>query len=140
MYETAHIGLKEAQLLVESVLQRAGAAPPIAVAVVDRDGSLIAFARMDRTPTIVGEMALNKAYTAARLGVSTLEVAARLRREELQLSIFGDQSFTYFGGGVPLRFDGQVAAGLGVSGRTEEGDQELCEQALRALGALSDNG
>jgi glc operon protein GlcG len=135
MYRTAHLELREAQDLVESVLKAAAAQAqsPIAVAVVDREGTLITFARMDGAPGIVAEMALNKAYTAARLGRSTRNLSAQVRQDDLQLPMFGNQRFTYFGGGVPIGLDGQIVGGLGVSGRTEEEDNALSDQALQAL-------
>ncbi len=135
MYKTASLDLREASNLIESVLRFAAkeAKPPVAVAVVDREGNLITFARMDGASAIIVEMALNKAYTAARLGRSTKDLADQINRDNLQLTMFGNPRYTYFGGGQPIVLEKEVVGGLGISGRSESEDIALGEQALRPL-------
>lgn len=100
-----------------------------AVAVVDDHGELIAFARSDGCPLPSITNAINKAFTAAREGVTTAEIGRRSREEGFPLTNFGDLRYTGWGGGVPISLDGAVVGAVGVSGLPEAEDAALAEWA-----------
>lgn len=104
-----------------------------AVAVVDANGELIAFLRVDgcRLPSIT--IAINKAFTAAREQIPTSELGARSREEGFPMSNFGDPRYVSWGGGVPLVRDGGVIGGIGVSGLPERDDIELATLAAETI-------
>src|SRR3982074_2813798 len=96
------------------------------VAILDDGGNLKAFGRMDGAPILCIEMAQNKAYTAL-FGVST---------QDFFNSIKGDQSLlagiptlarvAAWGGGVPIKGDGEVGGAIGGSGRPAGQDDADC--------------
>jgi glc operon protein GlcG len=101
-----------------------------AIAVCDRHGELLAFLRTDgcRLPSI--NIAINKAFTAAREEKPSRVVGEASRAGGWPMSNFGDPRFTAWGGGVPVRYKGEIAGAIGVSGLPEEEDM-----VLAAMGA-----
>ena len=80
MITAQHVDRKEALRVAESTVAEAmkRSGRPVAVAVVDNDGNLVHFSRMDGTPPLICRIATNKAYTAALVGIDT---AAFQKRE-----------------------------------------------------------
>lgn len=109
--------------------------PPVCLAVCNADGQLGFFLRMDGAPVRLVAIAQAKAYTAARLGVSTADFARRLDRERLTAADFCDSGLTAMQGGVPLSREGRTLLGLGVSGRRTGADEAL---ALRLRDLLEE--
>ncbi|MFN3402501.1 MAG: GlcG/HbpS family heme-binding protein [Cytophagaceae bacterium] len=97
------------------------------VAVTDAHGELIAFMRMENTKFPSINIAINKAYTAARSQRATSELGKASRDSEkgYDLSFYGDSRFTGFGGGYPIKQKDKVVGGVGVSGLSQEEDEEL---------------
>lgn len=106
------------------------------VAVADGHGELLAFLRMDgaKLPSI--NIAINKAWTAARSPKNTSEIGKAVRdiQKGFDISYYGDSKFTGFGGGVPIFENGIVIGAVAVSGLSQEEDEEL---ALFGINALS---
>jgi len=101
---------------------------PICIAVYDKEGFLISLYRMDGASIRSIEISQRKAYTAARMEINTDAVLARLRRENLELSYFGDSKYTALPGGVLLKNNcGRVMGAIGVSGLTAQEDQKISE-------------
>ena len=124
----------EAQRVIDAVRgrleqDRLGAA----VAVVDRHGELMAFLRTDgcRLPSI--QIAINKAYTAAREQIPSKTLGERATEEGFPMTNFGELRYVSWGGGVPIEFDGAVIGAIGVSGLPESDDIELAKTGAAAL-------
>src|ERR1035437_11111680 len=64
---------------------------PICVSVCDECGFLVAFVRMEGAPLRSIEISQNKAFTAVRMGVATDKFQARLERDHLVASYFGER-------------------------------------------------
>jgi glc operon protein GlcG len=98
-----------------------------AVAVVDSHGELLAFVRTDgcRLPSI--NIAINKAYTAAR------ELGEASRRDAFPLTNFGELRYVGWGGGMPIIVNDEVVGAVGVSGLPEQEDMELAKMGIAAL-------
>jgi glc operon protein GlcG len=98
-----------------------------AVAVTDEHGELIAFLRTDdcRLPSI--NIAINKAYTAAREQKQSVSIGQSSRIEGFPMTNFGDLRYTGWGGGVPICHEGEVVGAVGVSGLPEEEDVRLAK-------------
>ena len=120
----------------ELIATNAGAA----VAVVDPHGELVGFARTDGCPLASINIAINKAFTAAREGVPSREIGERSRTEGFPMTNFGDLRYTAWGGGVPLLVAGEVVGAVGVSGLPEEVDMELARKGAAALPSNDDVG
>jgi uncharacterized protein GlcG (DUF336 family) len=101
------------------------------VAILDDGGNLKAFSRMDGTPIPTIEMAQNKAYTAL-LGVSTQEFFNFIQGDPSLLA--GIPTLTRvaaWGGGFPIKVNGEVVGAIGVSGApTVQNDVDCAKAAL----------
>ena len=105
--------------------------PPIAVAIVDRHGDLIHFARMDGAPVRASTLAPNKAYTAARMERHTADILKMIQDRRLDIAFFGDPRYCGLPGGLVVKSGDRTVGGIGVSGRSSEEDHELGLIALR---------
>jgi len=86
------------------------------VAILDDGGNLKAFGRMDGAPIICIEMAQNKAYTAL-IGVSTQEFFNFIQSDpSLLAGIPTLARVAAWGGGFPIKVNGEVVGAIGLSG------------------------
>jgi uncharacterized protein GlcG (DUF336 family) len=88
---------------------------------------------MNGAPVFSVELSERKAYTSALVGMRTVDILP-LTQPGLPLyplSTVSAGRFRAMGGGVPLTREGQVVAGVGVSGGTVEQDVAIVEAALR---------
>lgn len=107
---------------------------PLSIAVCDKDGFLVAFAKMDGAKLLTIELTYRKAYTAARMGVPTDSFLARLQNDNLNIAYFGDPKFTAMPGGSPVYGEGKTIIGaVGVGGITVQLDKEIAERAAAAI-------
>ena len=115
-------------LIVDKALQMRKA---VAVGVADAHGDLICFARMDGAPVSSIHIAQNKAWTAARERKPTKEVGEKVKHPEKghDIAYYGDPRYVGWGGGLPIRKNGEVVGAVAVSGLSSEEDV-----ALAALG------
>ena len=104
-----------------------------AIAVADAHGELIAFVRCDGVLLGSGPLAINKAYTAARLARPTRVLGETLRAKGTDVAFYGDPRYVGFGGGLPVRVDGVVAGAVAVSGLSDEEDEALAAMAVALL-------
>lgn len=125
-----------ARALVDAALAHARAKGlGIAVAVVDREGALVAFERMDGVAAPILEFCIDKAYTAAVTGSATRDFFGRMDASpSLRLGLSSRSRLLVWGGGVPARDGGEVVGAIGVSGAHEEDDIACAEAALAACG------
>jgi glc operon protein GlcG len=108
-------------LMVERLSQMQKAA---AVAVADSHGDLICFARMDGAPVSSIRIAINKAWTAARERKPTREIGEKVKHPEKghDIAYYGDPSYVGWGGGIPVRKNGEVVGAVAVSGLSSNED------------------
>ncbi|MGV8893696.1 MAG: GlcG/HbpS family heme-binding protein [Burkholderiaceae bacterium] len=108
----------------------------INVAVVDRGGSLMAFLRMPCAYLHSIDIAIDKAYTAASFGFSTKDWMAAIGHDDgMKLGFSAQPRLIVFGGGLPLRVEGdEWIGGIGVSGASEAQDEECARAGLAAIG------
>ena len=136
-YQKAALSLEEARRAMDSMLQEANKQPnrPVAIAIVDDQGELIAYARMDRTAPQPPIIARKKAYTAARTRSDTLAYAERLKSQGRSVTEFGDPNLIALQGGVVITnpSDGSVLGGIGVSGMAAEEDEAIARVGLKAI-------
>src|SRR4030088_10770 len=86
------------------------------VAVLDDGGNLKAFCRMDGAPILSIEIAQNKAYTAL-FGVSTQDFFNFIQGDpSLLVGIPTLARVAAYGGGFPIKVDGEIVGAIGVSG------------------------
>jgi len=101
------------------------------VAILDDGGNLKAFGRMDGAPILCIEMAQNKAYTAP-FGVSTQDFFNFIQGDPSLLAGIPTLSrVAAWGGGFPIKVNGEVVGATGLSGApTVENDVDCARAAL----------
>src|SRR5713101_8903346 len=103
------------------------------VAILDAGGNLKAFSRMDGAPLPTIEMAQNKAYTAL-LGVSTQELFNFIQGDpSLLAGIPTLARMAAWGGGFPIKVNGEVVGAIGLSGAPTVQNDIDCAKAALAL-------
>jgi uncharacterized protein GlcG (DUF336 family) len=108
----------------------------ISAAICDESGQLKSFQRMDGAALLTIEIAQNKAWTAASYGVATHAWHEFIKNDPPLLhGITHTPRLVIFGGGYPIREDGEVVGAIGVSGGHYSQDMECCKAALAAIGA-----
>jgi len=128
--------LDHAQALAQQAMAKATQdhGRPICVAVCDDRGFLMAFARMPGAPVRSVRIAQGKAYSAARMGVTTEALLARLHREKIDVGYFCDPELTALPGGSPLLdAGGSMIGAVGVSGLTSAEDQAITDAVAASL-------
>ena len=125
------IGLDEAKILTDIIEKEAARRGKKAVvAVCNGQGNPISVHVMDGAFLVSFDVAVKKAYTAAALKMSTMELSALVKPDATFYGLQNDEKLMIIGGGVPIVKNGKVVGGLGVSGGTGEEDHSLCEYAL----------
>ncbi|TAH50266.1 MAG: heme-binding protein [Chloroflexota bacterium] len=102
--------------------------------VTDAHGELIALLRMDGAPFSSIQIALNKAYTAARERKPSYELGQKARDPErgFPMTNFGELRYTTWGGGLPIVIEGEVVGAVAISGLPEQEDMEIAELGRQA--------
>ena len=108
---------------------------PMNIAVVDSGGNLVAHVRMDNAWIGSIDISMNKAWTARAFDVATKDLAAHSQSGNQFFGIHASNHgrVMIFAGGIPLRRDGKVVGGVGVSGGDGQQDQTVAEAAAAAL-------
>jgi len=137
--------LAQANRIIEAILARGAElnCRPLSVVVVEPGCKVKAFQKEDGSSMIRFEMAVGKAYAALALGRSSKLV--RVRNEEkppfmdFLIAASGDQLFPE-GGGMQIRdAAGDVIGAVGVTGDTEDRDEELAVIGIHAAGLKTDD-
>ena len=137
MYTKPVLGLEQCQAAINAMVaefNKDTSRRPIDMAIVDDNGGLLAYARMDGCvrPTF----AQRKAHTAAVRRADTGALAAQLSGVGINLADFGDPMLIALGGGVPVinPSDGVLIGGIGVGGLpTGQADEDIARVGLKAL-------
>lgn len=149
MKEKPFITLAQAQAAMGAMLKKAMGEPhrPVAMAIVDDAGILIAYQQMDGLRLFTRRHAIRKAYTAAITGMNSGAFGEFMKtRNQTVREIGGDLELTPGAGGVVVRlkrhepknheeFHLNVMGGIGVGGYfTGKEDEELATIGLEAMG------
>lgn len=106
------------------------------IAVVDESGVLKAFQRMDGATLVSVQVSQDKAFSAVQSNRATHEWKA-LFDENPDLAMgapAGIHRLIAFGGGYPLKVDGELIGGIGVSGGHPTEDMAVASAAMAAVG------
>ena len=139
------INLDQANRIIAAVLKRGAEinCRPLSVLVVEPGCKVKAFQKEDGSSMIRFEMAYGKAYAALAMGRSSKLVKVRAEEKPIFMrylnSASGDQIFPE-GGGLQIRNEaGEVIGAVGVTGDTEDRDEELAAHGIRAAGLKTDD-
>ena len=138
------ISLEQANRIITAIFARGRQLEcrPLSVIVVEPGAKVKAFQKEDDSAMMRFEMAYGKAYAALALGRSSSLV--RMRTEERPLFMqylirtSGDRIFPD-GGGMLIRGNGgELLGAVGVTGDTQERDEELAAYGIRTAGLKTD--
>ena len=106
---------------------------PVVVCVIDTHGNTILQHRMNGAPVFAIELSERKAYTSALVGMRTVDLLPLVQPGQalFPLMTVSGGKYCAMGGGAPLTREGQVIAGVGVSGGSVEQDVAILEAGLR---------
>jgi glc operon protein GlcG len=123
------------QVLAASLAHAQRIGVEVCLAVSDRSGALLVFARMDGAPVMSGQIAQDKAFTVAAFkGLPTHQWFDLIRDDPPLLhGIVKTDRLIVFGGGVPVLVDGELVGAVGVSGGSAEQDREVAEAGAAAV-------
>ena len=107
-----------------------------AMAIVDDEGNLLSYARMDNCRPNPQTFAIRKAYTSALSGVDSAAYAERLKSQGRTVSDFGNPNLVSAQGAVVITdpASGAVLGAIGVSGLTAQEDEDLSRLGVENLG------
>lgn len=136
------ISFETAQKMVNAAVAKArelGVAENVAI--LDDGGNIKAFIRMDGAPIPTIEMAQSKAYTAL-LGVSTQDFFKFIQGDPSLLAGIPTLSrIAAWGGGFPIKVNGELVGAIGVSGApTVQNDIDCASAALALVSDAVDGG
>ena len=121
---------------MNAMLTKANETPdaPVAMAIVDAGGELLAYLTMDNLRIFSRRHALRKAYTSAVMGRDSGEHAAGLASQGRNIADLGDPRFTHGQGGLVIMQDGVILGGIGVGGYPSgQADENLSRVGLNAM-------
>jgi uncharacterized protein GlcG (DUF336 family) len=143
--EMSVLTLEQANRIIAAILERAAEIKcrPISVLVVEPGCKVKAFQKEDGASMIRFEMAFGKAYAALAMGRSSKLVRERAVERPIfmrYLMSATDEQIFPEGGGLQIRNEaGEVIGAVGVTGDTEDCDEELAAHGIHAAGLKTDD-
>src|ERR1700684_2321191 len=138
------ITLTQAERIIDAGIERGVAlnCRPLSVIVVEPGCKVKAFKKEDGASMIRFEMAYGKAYAALALGRSSKLVHQRAEERPIfmryLIAASGEQIFPEGGGMLIRDAQGEVIGAVGVTGDTEDRDEELAVHGIHAAGLKTD--
>ena len=138
------ITLAQANRIIEAILARGRelTCRPMSVIVVEPGAKVKAFQKEEDSAMMRFEMAYGKAYAALALGRSSSLVRMRTEERPLFMQYLMRASYDQIfaeGGGMLIRDQaGDVIGAVGVTGDTQDRDEELAAHGIRAAGLMTD--
>ena len=109
------------------------------IAVDDAHGNPVAVHVMENAFLVSYQVATQKAYTAVAVKMSTMALSRIVQPGGTfyGLEAMHDGKIVAFGGGVPLKIEGTIVGGLGISGGTGEEDNDVAVYGLKVFAELT---
>jgi glc operon protein GlcG len=108
---------------------------PVAIAVVDGSGFLVAFERLDKTQLGSVEVAIEKAKTSALFRRPTKTFEDTLAMGGANLKLLKLPGALPIEGGLPIVQGGKIIGAIGVSGVKSVEDGQIAAKGLEAIAA-----
>jgi len=140
------LGLARATAIIDRALAHARTQrfEPLAVAVLDAGGNLIAFKREDGAGIVRFDIAFGKAWGALGMGFGTRELAQRAQKFGTFVSTLAAVSHGRMvpspGGVLILDVDKTVIGAVGISGDVGDNDEACAIVAIEAAGLVAAPG
>ena len=136
MADKPFLSFEQVRAAMSAMINKAMQTPdePVAMAIVDDTGNLVAYAKMDNLRIFSRRHALRKAYTSAIVGMDSGAHAERIHGQGRNMSDLGDPNLTHGQGGLVLMQDGVILGGIGVGGYPSgQSDEDLSRVGLAAM-------
>ena len=136
MADKPFLSFEQVRAAMSAMIDKAMQTPdePVAMAIVDDTGNLVAYAKMDNLRIFSRRHALRKAYTSAIVGVDSGAHVERIHGQGRNISDLGDPNLTHGQGGLVLMQDGVILGGIGVGGYPSgQSDEDLSRVGLQAM-------
>lgn len=136
MIQVPKLTIEDAHVALEACRKKAvEIGVPMDIAVADEAGNLLVFERMDGALVGCIQIAIDKAYTAAVLGIPTAEEGKMAQPGESEYganSLCGGR-IVILGGGIPIRFKNMTLGAVGCSSGTVDQDTSVAEAGVADL-------
>ncbi len=132
----ANVNLEQAKKIVAAAAANARSQNlPMAIAVVDNAGQLVAFERMDNTQTGSIAVSQDKAVSSAMFRRPTKAFQDAVAGGGAGLRVLTLRNANAVEGGLPIVVDGKIMGAVGVSGGSAEQDGVVAKAGLDGLAA-----
>ena len=126
------------QILLDTALARTKELNiKVHISIMDSSADLAGWITCAGAPRIAATTARWKSFTAVNTGMSTAEwktYTASVPDEERRI-VESIEGYISADGGLPIIEDGILLGGIGVSGASQEADEDVAQTAVRALKA-----
>ena len=135
LFQQVKLGLAEAERARDAILAALTTADsPVALAIADEQGVPILLLCQDGAPARMLSRARSKAYTAAKVGLDTVEFRDKyVKATQRTLDDWGDPLLTTLQGGLAIRLNGQLVGGIAMSGNSTIRDEALARVGLESM-------
>lgn len=106
---------------------------PVAIAVVDNHGFLVAYEKMDNTQTASVQVAIDKAVSSAMYRRPTKAFQDAVAGGGAGLRALNLRGASTVEGGLPIVIDGKIVGGVGVSGVNADQDGMVAKAGADGL-------
>ena len=106
---------------------------PVAIAILDTAGNLVAYEKMDNTQTASIQVAIDKGKSAAIYRRPTKVFEDIVAKGGAGLRVMNLRDASVVEGGLPIVVDGKVIGGIGVSGVNADQDGVVAKTGADAL-------
>lgn len=135
MFQRESLGLAEAERARDAIIGALSNDNPMALAIADDRGVPILMYRQDGAPDRMLSRARAKAYTAANVGLDTVEFRDNdVRGNHRTLDDWGDPMIVSLQGGIAIKHNGKVIGAIAMSGNSTIRDEALAAIGLEAMG------
>ena len=135
MFQRESLGIEEAERARDAILAALSNDNPMALAIADDRGVPVLLMRQDGAPARMLSRARAKAYTAANVGLNTVDFRDNdIRGNARTLSDWGDPMVTSLQGGITIKHNGKVVGAIAMSGNSTIRDEALAAIGLEAMG------
>ncbi len=136
MAEKPSLSFEQVRAAMSAMIAKAMELPdePVAMAIMDDTGELVAYAKMDNLRLFSRRHAIRKAYTSAVVGRDSGAHSAGLHSQGRSISEMGDPDLTHGQGGLVLMKGGVIIGAIGVGGYPSgQRDEDLSRVGLEAM-------
>lgn len=107
----------------------------VTIAIMRNDQVVQMSYHMPNANLVSSDLAPKKAWSALAMKEATINLSKQVQphAELYQIETMMAGKLTSFGGGIPLKVDGEVIGAIGVSGGAVHEDQTICETAVKTF-------